>query len=458
MLADIRFAFRNLIRQPGFFALIALTIALGIGANTAIFSVVKSIVLDPLPYPEPDRLVSIGTTWKGTDRFGSLSGPDFRDLRRRTQRIEASSYTIGGEMGIRLGEAAEFASAHLVTTEFFRVFPIRPVAGRLMNEGDRYVAVISQSLAERHFGRAANAIGQSLHFSQQRYQIVGVAPQGFHYPLKTVAWLSFDEQTENRNRTAHNYRIVARLKSGVTLAQAEREVRSIGATLAREFPKENAEKGLAMHPLKDHLVREAPRTLYLLMGAVVLVMLIVCANVTNLLLARATARVREMAVRAAVGASRAHLIRQLLIESLMLALIGAAGGILLTFLGIDALIALAPENTPRLDQVRVDGPVLLFAILLAAASSLLFGMVPALQASRVDLHSALKQGSGKGILGGSSNRLRAALVVGELAFSLSPRDSSSVACWRSTRLISDSPPSNGSFSMRTFRPKGCRDT
>jgi len=420
-LRDLTHAVRAVGKSPGFATVAILTLALGIGANTAIFSVINGVLLSPLPYPDPDRIVAVSTFFNQTGATTPrLTGGDLVDIRADGQIFDALSYYIGGEMGVQLPGRAEFTGAYLVNPDFFRVFGVQPAYGRLfeMDDQDR-AAVISLPFAERNFGSGAAALGRAVRIENRSYEIVGVLPAGFQFPAKTDVWAPAPGTPENLNRTAYNYRTVARLKSGVTLETAKVHLETIAARLARSLPDSNRNKSFVAIPLRDQLVGPVRTTLYLLMGAVALVLLIACTNVADLMLARATARSREIAVRAALGARRWHIVRPLLAESAVLALAGGALGLLLAYLGTDLLgrVSLDRVPLPRLNGIHVDRLVLIFATAISLATSLIFGLVPAWQATRIDLQDALKQGGSRGLLGGRSPRLRNGLVIAQIALS-----------------------------------------
>jgi len=413
---DLRWAVRALGKSPGFTGAAVLTLGLGIGANTAIFSVVNTVLLKPLAYQDPDRIVALNTRWSQTGRqTPRLTGGDLVDIRAQNQVFEAMSYHFGGELGVRWRDRSEFAGAFFVNAGFFRVFGLWPAHGRLFDDGQDGSAVVSLSFAQRNFGGGAEALGQTLNIDSRSYQISGVLPAGFRYPRQADVWLPAPLTPANRNRTAYNYPSVAKLKAGVTLEAAEAQLEAIGARLEAAFPESNRGKSFLATPLRDQLVSPVRQTLGLLMGAVSLVLLIACANVANLLLARATSRTREMAVRAALGAGRWQIVRLLLVESAALAAAGGALGVLLARAATNLLIRLAPANLPRLGEVGVDWPVLGFAAAASLAATLLFGLAPAWQASRVDLSEALKLGGARVSGGGSVHRLRDVLVVAEIS-------------------------------------------
>jgi predicted permease len=418
---DVRYGARSLRGTPGFAFVSIVTLALGIGANTAIFSVVKNVLLEPLAYTEPERIVAVQTLWTKTNRAGNVSGGDYADLVAKPSPFAAATRYSGGEMPVETAGQAEFVAAYGIDPGFADVFQLKPVAGRLIASDEfrtkATVAVVAENFAVRHFGEAKKAVGQVLHWEDNALTIVGVLPAEFHFPLKAELW--FPQPWQDASRTAGNYRAVALLKPGVTAEQARAFLAAVGVRLQTAFPATHTGKSFTATPLKDLFVERSRMTLWLLMGAVGLVVLVACANVANLLLARATARSREMALRAALGAGRSRLVRQLLVESVLLGLAGGAIGLVLAFAGVAALLRLAPPNLPRLDQIRVDRVALLFNLAVSLGAAALFGLWPALRAARVDLHDAVKQGGARGVLGGGRGEwVRGALVSAEVAMAL----------------------------------------
>ncbi|MPY89142.1 MAG: FtsX-like permease family protein [Luteitalea sp.] len=423
---DVRYALRSLAKSRGFALALAVgaVLALAIGANTAIFSVVNTVLLQPLAYPDAERIVSVETFRTNTGRSSpEVSGPDFLDWQQQNSVFELMAYSGGGEDDLTtvVGGRAEFANVRGVSADFFAVFGQPPSAGRFLTRRDADAkgavsAVVSHHWAETHFGSAEAAVGKPFTIYTQAAEIVGVAPPGFHYPGAVDIWGS-SGPTDRENRSEHRYRVIGKLKSGVDLAGARAQMRTIGDRLAQQYP-DNRSKTVAVIPLQERLTGDVRVTVWVLMGAVLSVLLIACANIANLLLARSAARTRELALRAALGADRGRVVRQLLSESVVLGGLAALAGLILAYVLVRALVAMSPADLPRVDEVRIDVTVLLFALGLSLVSTLLFGLVPALHASRLDLSDALKQGGSMGTVSGGGGRLRSALVVAEVALSV----------------------------------------
>ena len=421
LLNDIRFAWRTLMRSPSFFLIAVLTLALGIGANTAIFSVVKTVLLDPLAYRDPGRIVAIQTWWTKERRLGrNISGGDYPDLIAQPSPFAAASRYAGGQIAVESGGQGEFATGFGIDNGFADVFQVRPIAGRLITPDEfrtkTKVALVSEGFALRHFGSVSGAVGKTLRIETYTTQIVGVLPADFHFPPQAELW--YPMPWENASRDAGNYRAIALLKPGATPEAASVRLAAVGAQLQQAFPSHKF-KSFVATPLKDLFVENSRRTLWLLMASVSLVLLIACVNVANLLLARATARSREFALRAALGAGRRRLMGQLLIESILLSTAGGALGLALAFAGVEMLLRLAPPSLPRLAEIHVNSSALLFNLVITLGAALLFGLWPALRATRIDLNDALKQGGARGILGGGRGEwVRGALASAEVALAL----------------------------------------
>jgi len=420
---DLKYALRSLLKNPGFTVLAVVVMALGIGANTAVFSVVNAVLLRPLPYKNPERIVTVANLWKQTGRIGrTSSAPDFHDWHDQSTAFEAMADYAGWSTSVMVGNgAAEYAEAAQVSPEFFKVFGADPVTGRLFTP-DEWTkgasAVVGQGYAQSHFGDPSNALGKALTIYGKPYTIVGVMPGGFDFPDKAQIWLTMDNDS-NEHRSANNFRVVGRLKEGVSIQEAQAQMTPIGDRLSKAYPDSDGNRNIAVTGMRDRLVKDVRTTLYLLLGAVGVVLLISCANMANLLLAKATSRTREIAIRAAVGAGRGRIIRQLITESVVLAMVAGAAGLVLAILGANALAAIAPSNVPRLADARlIDTSVLAFTLGISALASLLFGLAPALTAARIDLNDALKLGGSKAVVGGGAGRLRSAIVVAEIALSV----------------------------------------
>jgi putative ABC transport system permease protein len=426
LVRDLRYAVRSLSRSWGFALGAAAVLALAIGASTAIFSVVNAVLLQPLDYPDAERLVSIETLWTDTGRASQdVSGPDFLDWQAQSDVFEKMAVSHGNtDASIIVGGRAVFANDEYVSADFFAVFGQAPSAGRLLTDRDvpaddapPTVAVVAYHWAVTHFGSDEAAIGKTVTVYGSSMEIVGVAAPGFRYPGATDLWAPSLTSHHAHNRSDHSYHAVGKLKPDVPLERAQAQMRAIGDVLARQFP-ENRLKTVSLIPLLERLTGNLQATLWMLMSAVGVVWLIACANIANLLVARAAGRTREIALRAALGAGRARVVRQLLTESCVLAGMAGVAGLLLASTLVQAFVALSPASLPRIDEVRMDMPVLLFALGLSLSSTGLFGLVPALHGSRLDLSGALKQGGSKATGTRASARLRSVLVVAEVALSV----------------------------------------
>ncbi len=394
---------RGVRRNPGFAVLSIVTLALGIGISTAVFSVVNGVLLQPLQFPEPDRIVRVNTRTTDYPNGSKMTGGDFVDVRAQNQVFDAISIYFGGEIGVQLRDRAEFTGIFWVNPEFFTIFGQQPAAFTDSS------AVVGEAFAVRNFGNPQRALGQSIRVENRVYEIASVL-KGPRFPANAQIWLPAPYVPESSNRSSYNFRAVAKLKTGVSIAQAQANLDHIAAQLASAFPKTNQGKTFAPVPLREQLTGSIQSTLYLLLGAVLLVLLIACANVSNLLLARATVRAREIAVRAALGASRSVIVRMLVLESITLAALGGVLGIVLAYWGTQALLHFAPADLPRANEIHLDYAVLAFAMGLSLLSAMVFGVLPALHASRVEFSS-------RGVLRGGSHRLRNCLVVAEIALS-----------------------------------------
>lgn len=427
---DLRYGFHTLRRSPGFTVVAVLALALGIGANTFIFSVVNTLLLRPLPFPDSDRITSILA--KDPDSgtlYTSYSLPNFEDIRDRNQVFEhVAALTMATEF-LRSGEEPERLRGAKVSAELFPLLGVKPLIGRTFSSeeersGSGNFMVLSYDFWQRRFNSDPQILNQNLVLGSRPTTVLGVMPEGFKFPVgarQVDFWMPLISSIPPAARTARGavyLGLFARLKPNVTLDQAQAEMNLIANDLATQYPDSNT--GLNIVPVSTHdrLVGRVRPALLVLLGAVALVLLIACANVANLLLARASVRQKEIAIRTAIGATRWRVVRQLLTESLLLSILGGAAGILLAFWAIELLISSNPANLPRVAELELDKYVLLFTIGLTTVTGLFFGLAPALQASRTDLNESLKDGMRDSTGGIKRNRTRSILVISEIALSL----------------------------------------
>jgi putative ABC transport system permease protein len=440
MMTDIRYGLRQLIKHPAFTIIAILTLALGIGANTAIFSVVNAVLLKPLPFPEAEQLIAVGMTdtrTKDQANLNSLSYPDFFDFRDQNRTLSSMAVYADRSFALSAEEGATSLRGQKVSGDFFEVLGIKPQLGRAFTRDDEqagggpggFSVIISHDFWQKHYGSDRNVIGRTITLDRRPYTIAGVLPPGFQFPIQndpidfyvTIAEDAANvdgSQPQTKQRGNHSLRAVARMKPGATVAQAQADLAAIAAALAKQYPESNTNFGVAAKALREDMIGDVRTALYVLFAAVVCVLLIANANVANLLLARASARGKEIALRAAMGASRGRIIRQLLTESLLLSGLGGICGLLLAQWGTEALIKTVPQNIPRISDIQLDGLVLAFTLFVSLVTGVIFGLVPAWQASHVDLNNSLKSGTRGGSGSEGKGRVRNVLIMAEVALAL----------------------------------------
>jgi putative ABC transport system permease protein len=415
--ADARFAVRQLVRHPAFTWTAVLTLALGIGGNAAIFTVIQSVLLAPLPYANADRLAVLDTHWSDSGHTAPrVTGPDAVDVRNDAKSLEAVSLYAGGNVGVQLDNHATYTIVTWVDENFARVFTLHPIAGRLFSEADSHRAVlVSENFARDNFGGAQAAVGQVLHIESEIVEIVGVLPNGFHYPDQTEVWEASPLRPSSMSRTAFNYRAVALLRKGVNFKSAQADLDSLSRRLQGAFPAENRSKMIVAVPLIEALTGKTKPTLLLMWGMVSMILLIACVNVTHLQLVRSAERQREIAIRKALGSNRWQVMRPVVLEGLLVALLGGAGGLLLAFPTVRILVAMAPKELPRASEIHLNGWVLAFTLGVSIATALLSSLLPAMRAVKANAAEAMKQDAARGMEHRGARRLRDGLVIAEVA-------------------------------------------
>jgi len=430
MWRDARFAVRALAKRPGFAAVAMATLALGIGANTAIFSLIHAVLLRPLPYADAERVVRVRGATVGTNEPGNLSPMDFLDFQGRMRRFDRlAAYNNYADATLTGAGDPERLAGTRVTADFFAVLHVTPALGRDFRADDdqpgaRAVAIFTNGFWKRRFASDPSVVGRTVYLNSVPTDVIGVLPASFRHPFPENArepdvFVPFKLDRKENLRSGHYLQAIALLKPDTTIADGQADLASIASDLEHEYPESNTGRTIAIQPLFDSMVGGARSALYILLGTVVFVLLIACANLANLLLARATSRQREIAVRRALGASRAQLLRQFLVESVVLAAAGGVCGLLLAVWAVRALAVLGADRIPRADGINIDFSVMLFTLALSIVTGLVFGVGPAVYATRAhaDGHGALKDGGRTGE-GRMQRRAQQSLIVSEVALAL----------------------------------------